>query len=119
MPERPVLFFDASCRFCRFVARVLIRLDRRDRIAFLPLQDGEATRLLSDLTDAQRMASIHMVEPDGQSASAGAAFAALLGHLGVPRRPARLVGRLYGPGARARGIFGRLVPDGPAPRRYP
>jgi len=117
MPNRPSLLFDEDCRFCRFVARILFRLDRRDRVAYLPLQESEAKRLLADLTDAQRMASIHLVEPDGQRSSAGAALAGLLCHLGVPPRPARLLGLLYGPVARARGILGRLVPDGPAPRR--
>ena len=114
---RPSLLYDADCRFCRFVARVLLRLDRHGRVAYLPLQDGEANRLLADLTDTQRMASIHLVETDGQRASAGAALARVLGHLGVPPRPARLLGLLYGPVARARGVLGRVVPDGPAPRQ--
>jgi predicted DCC family thiol-disulfide oxidoreductase YuxK len=117
MGRRPSLLYDADCRFCRFVARVCVRLDRHDRVAYLPLQDGEARRLLADLTDAQRMASIHLVETDGRRASAGAALAGMLGHLGVPRRPAWLVGLLYGPVARARGVIGRLFPDGPAPGR--
>jgi predicted DCC family thiol-disulfide oxidoreductase YuxK len=114
---RPSLLYDSDCRFCRFIARIVVRLDRHDRIAYLPLQDREARRLLPDLTDAQRMASIHFVEADGQRASAGAAFARMLGHLGVPPRPARLIGLLYRPVAHARGVLGRLVPDGPAPRR--
>jgi predicted DCC family thiol-disulfide oxidoreductase YuxK len=114
---RPSLLYDSNCRFCRFVARIVLRLDRHDRIAYLPLQDREARRLLPDLADAQLMASIHFVEANGQRASAGAAFARLLGHLGVPPRPARLLGLLYRPVARARGVLGRLVPNGPAPRR--
>ena len=114
---QPSLLYDSDCRFCRFVARTVLRLDRHDRVAYLPLQDSEAKRLLADLDEAQRMGSIHLVEPDGQLASGGAALARLLGHLGVPPRPARLLGLLYGPVARARRMLGRLVPDGPAPRR--
>ena len=114
---RPSLLYDSDCRFCRFIVRIVLRLDRHDQIAYLPLQDRDARRLLSDLTDEQRMASIHFVESDGQRVSAGPAFARMLGHLGVPPRPAQLLGLLYRPVARARGVLGRLVPDGPAPRR--
>ncbi len=117
MGQRPSLLYDAECRFCRFVARVLLRLDRHGRLAYVPLQDSEANRLLAELTDAQRMASIHLVEPDGRRVSAGAGLASVLGHLGVPARAARLLGLLYGPVARARRVLGRLVPDGPAPRQ--
>ena len=97
MDQRPSLLYDADCRVCRFVARVAVRLDRRGRVTYLPLQDSEAMRLLVNLTHEQRMASIHLVEADGQRLSAEAALASLLGHLGIPVRPARLIGRLYGP----------------------
>jgi predicted DCC family thiol-disulfide oxidoreductase YuxK len=117
MGRRPSLLYDSDCRFCRFVARVFVRLDRHGRVAYLPLQDSEAKRLLAELSDEQRLASIHLVEIDGQRASAGAALAVVLGYLGVPARPARVIGLVYGPVARARGVLGRFVPDGPAPRR--
>jgi hypothetical protein len=102
------------------VARTFVHLDRHERVAFLPLGDPRAPVLLPSLSEAERTASIHLVEPDGQRLSRGAALAGLLDHLGVPAVPARLLGLLYGPVARRRGILGRLVPDDrPAPKRYP
>ena len=115
---RPVLLYDSDCRFCRFVARALVRLDRDECVAFLPLTDPAARALLPELTVEQRMASIHLVEPDAGHSSRGAALTKLIRHLGLPA-PARLLGRVYTPVARARSVLGRLVPDGPAPRRYP
>jgi predicted DCC family thiol-disulfide oxidoreductase YuxK len=117
MAARPVLLYDSDCRFCRFVARVFARLDRGERVAFLPLGDPEAGALLPGLTEEQRLASIHLVEP-GTACSRGAALARLIRVLGLPL-PARLLGAFYAPVARARSVLGRLVPDGPAPRRYP
>jgi predicted DCC family thiol-disulfide oxidoreductase YuxK len=116
--SRPVLLYDGACRFCRFVARAAVRLDRGERIAFLPLQDSEATSLLPGLDEAERMASIHLVEPDGRRFSRGAALSELITHLRMPL-PARLLGRVYDPIARHRDSLGRAVPDGRAPRRYP
>jgi len=118
MGRRPVLLYDADCRFCRFVARTVVRLDREERVAFLPLQDDEARGLLADLPEAERMASIHLVEPDGQRYSRGAALTRLIRRLGLPA-PAKLLGHAYDPIARNRGKFGKHVPDGRAPRRYP
>jgi predicted DCC family thiol-disulfide oxidoreductase YuxK len=113
-----VLLYDADCRFCRFVARAFVRLDRDECVAFLPLTDPEAEALLPGLTDEQRLASIHLVEPDGNRSSRGAALARLVRHAGLPA-PARFLGAVYTPVARARGVLGRVVPDGPAPRRFP
>ena len=73
---------------------------------------------VSTLSDEERMSSIHLVEPDGERFARGAALTQLIHHLGLPA-PAGLLGRAYGPVARNRGKFGRRVPDGRAPRRYP
>jgi predicted DCC family thiol-disulfide oxidoreductase YuxK len=115
---RPVLLYDSDCRFCRFVARTVVRLDREERVAFLPLADPEGRELLADLSDAERMGSIHLVEPDGRRYSRGAALTHLIRQLGLPA-PAMLVGHAYDPIARNRSKFGKHVPDGRAPRRYP
>ena len=122
---RPVLVYDGDCRFCRFAARAIDRLDRENRIAFLPFADPEAAPLLADLPEGDRTGSIHLVDPDGRRFSRGAALTRLIGHLGA--RPgaghapaaAQLLGRAYDPIARNRSRLGRRVPDGEAPRRYP
>jgi predicted DCC family thiol-disulfide oxidoreductase YuxK len=117
MNERPVLLYDSGCRFCRFVARIVVRLDRHEHIAFLPIQDPQADPLLSDLTEGQRLASIHLVEPEGKRYSRGVALTRLIRHLGMPAP--KVLGRAYDPVSRNRGKFGKHVPDGRAPRRYP
>jgi predicted DCC family thiol-disulfide oxidoreductase YuxK len=95
-----------------------VRLDRDERIAFLPLADPDAAALLPGLSESERMASIHLVDPEGRRFSGGAALTRLIRRLGLPA-PANALGRAYGPIARNRGRFGKHVPDGRAPRRYP
>jgi predicted DCC family thiol-disulfide oxidoreductase YuxK len=111
-----VLLYDSECRFCRFAARVFDRLDRHDRLAFLSLRDEEATPLLVAVPPAERFSSLRLAEPDGRLLARGAAVQAALAHLGA--RSAGLE-RAYGFVASRRGRFGRLVPDGSAPRRFP
>jgi predicted DCC family thiol-disulfide oxidoreductase YuxK len=118
LPSRPTLLYDADCRFCRFAARTVLRLDRGERIAFLPFDDPEAIPLLGDMPDEVRTGSIHLVEPDGARFSRGAALTHLIRALGAPV-PAGALGRMYEPVARNRSKFGPRVPDGKAPRRYP
>jgi hypothetical protein len=103
---RPVLLYDSGCRFCRFTARVAVTLDRRGRLAVLPLTDAAATPLLAALPEDERLASWRLVRRDG----------ALLGYGGMR---GRVPDGLYRLVARHRGLLGRLVPDGPAPRRFP
>ena len=117
MTERPVLLYDADCRLCRFVVRVVLRLDRRERLAFLPLQSSDAPALLPDLSEDARLASVHLIEPDGERRSAGQALVQLVRHLGLPA-PSFLA-RTYEPLATRRDRFAKLVPDGPAPTRFP
>jgi hypothetical protein len=104
--ERPVLLYDAGCRFCRWAARLVVRADRRERLAVLPLDDPAAASLLAPVPEAERFASWRLVRRDGS----------LVGHGWIR---GRLPDAAYGLVARHRGRLGRLVPDGPAPRRYP
>jgi predicted DCC family thiol-disulfide oxidoreductase YuxK len=113
---RPVLLYDADCHFCRFAARAVERLDRRRRLAFLPLGDDEATPLLAGVPRSERFSSLRLAEPDGRLLSRGPAARAVLLALGLP--PSGL-DRAYGAIASRRGRLGRFVPDGRAPRRFP
>ncbi len=114
--SRPALLYDGDCRFCRFVARVVLRLDRHERVALARLQDAEAATLLPGLSEEERLGSIHLVE-NGRVSSRGEALTELSRRLGLPAP--KLLGRAYEPVAQRRRALGRLVPDGPAPRRYP
>jgi predicted DCC family thiol-disulfide oxidoreductase YuxK len=104
--RRPVLLYDAGCRFCRFAARCVARLDVRGRLAFLPLEDVEAARFLDTLPEDERYASWRLVHRDGSLLGYGAARG-------------RLPDAIYAFVARHRSFLGRLVPDGAAPRRFP
>jgi hypothetical protein len=80
------------------VARVVARLDF-GRFALLPFDDPDAEPLLAGLPEGVRFESAHLFRPDGSVWSPTSA-------------PYRLV-------ARNRHRLGRIVPNGPGPRRYP
>jgi predicted DCC family thiol-disulfide oxidoreductase YuxK len=125
MIPRPVLLYDGDCRLCRFAARIVDSADRRGRIALLPLADEAADPLLATMPEVERLGSWHLVRTGGRIASRGAAGIELLEALGH-ERPARAAGRAeplaeraYTLVARNRDRLGALVPNGPAPRRFP
>ena len=124
--QRPVLLYDSACKVCRFSARAVGRLDRGRRLAFLPLDAEEAASILEPLPEAERFASWRLATPDGTLSGRGAGATAVLrasGHDRVARAlgaiPDALLEGAYDLLARNRGRLGRLVPDGPAPRRFP
>ena len=79
---------------------------RLDRLAVLPLADAAAGSLLADLPEAERDASWRLVRRDGSS----------VGYLVIR---GRIPDAVYRHVSARRELLGRLVPDGPAPRRYP
>ena len=124
--RRPVLLYDSGCRVCRFTARLVLRLDRDQRLAFLPLDAEEAQPLLEPLPNSERMASWRLAEPGGSLAGRGSGAPALLRALGHQRSarfleavPETVLEHGYDLVARNRGRMGGVVPDGPAPRRFP
>jgi len=120
---RALLAYDGDCRFCRFVARVLVRLDRRASLAVLPFADPEARRLLETIPEPERETTWHLVV-DGRRSSGGAGLYDLVGILPGTRPLAPLLrllplAAIYRFVAGHRSRLGRFVPDGPAPRRAP
>ena len=90
--------------------------DRRRRLRPIALQDSEADVLLGGMGRERKMASWHLVTPDGQVYSAGSALPHLLRLLPAGRLPAAVAGafpglseRLYGFVAARRGPLGRLT----------
>lgn len=71
--ERHVVLYDEDCGFCRWSLYRLLRWDRRGRLRATPIQGPEGDRLLADLTEHDRLASWHLVTPDGRRYSGGAA----------------------------------------------
>jgi predicted DCC family thiol-disulfide oxidoreductase YuxK len=114
----PTLLYDADCGFCRWCLAWVLRWDRGALIRPLPLQSPEASRLLADMPEHERMESWHLVDEHGGVSSAGDAFAPLLERLPRGRRPAalaRALGPLLRPAYRLvaanRAPLGRLVPE--------
>lgn len=127
MTQRPVLLYDADCRICRFTARTLVALDRDEALAVLPLQDPAAEALLTSIRDAERFETWRLARTDGSLTGYGAGVPELLSATRLGRPAGRLLGLVprlwldagYRLVARNRGRIGQLVPDGPAPRRFP
>ena len=94
-------------------------------MGLLPLEDDAADALVASLPEEEKLASWHLVRPPGRISSRGAAGVDLLDTLGY-ERAARAASRIEGSiesfyrlVAENRDRLGRLVPDGPAPRRFP
>ena len=122
-----MLLYDGECRLCRFAARCVVRLDRRHEVAFLPLQDDAASRLLAVLAENERLDTWRIAQPNGSLTGRGAGVPDLLDAMWLTRLGGRLLElvpdsaleAMYQAIARNRGSLGRFVPNGPAPRRFP
>ncbi|HEX7278728.1 MAG TPA: DCC1-like thiol-disulfide oxidoreductase family protein [Solirubrobacterales bacterium] len=88
-----LVLYDGDCGLCKWLLAGLLRFDRAERLRPVALQRPEAEALLSDLDPADRMASMHLVSPDGTRTSGGEALPALLGLLPGGRLPAAVLGR--------------------------
>jgi predicted DCC family thiol-disulfide oxidoreductase YuxK len=73
-----VLLYDADCGFCRWSLDKFLARDRDGRIRPVPLQSPEADTLLPGMDPKTKMASWHLVTPNGTVYSAGAALPPLL-----------------------------------------
>lgn len=92
------------------------------------MRDERAARALEAVPEDVRFTTFHLVDPDGNGFSGGAAVVAtlrsirstsslgrLLGH-----RPLRmLVDAFYAFLVRSKGVLGRFVKDAPGPVRWP
>ena len=116
--ERWTLFYDSDCGFCKWTLSAILAWDRQGRLLPVALQSDRAQSQLSDLALGQRMASVHLVAPDGTRLSAGAAIAPLFrllpggaliafGFEGAPR----LTSRAYEWVAIHRSQLSRAVPS--------
>ncbi|HEV2790066.1 MAG TPA: DCC1-like thiol-disulfide oxidoreductase family protein [Solirubrobacterales bacterium] len=93
LPRRWLVLYDGNCGFCKWLLAWLLRFDRAERLRPIALQRPEAEALLDDLQPAARMASMHLVSPEGTRSSAGAAMPALLRLLSGGRLPAAILDR--------------------------
>jgi predicted DCC family thiol-disulfide oxidoreductase YuxK len=101
------LLYDAECRFCRWSLGWILRWDRRRSLEPLALQDPAAVEALRGMSEAERMASWHLVAPGGAVTSAAAAAPPLLRLLPGGHPLAALAARLPGPVERTYGWVAR------------
>lgn len=94
--QRWLVLYDGDCGLCKWLLAGLLRLDRARRLRPIALQRPEAEALLADLDPAERMASMHVVSPDGSRASAGAALPSVLRLLSGGGLPAVVCERFPG-----------------------
>ena len=71
----------------------LLAWDRHDRLVPCAIQSAPAQALLSDLSPAERLASVHLISPDGERLSAGSVPAPLLRLLPGGTIPALAIAR--------------------------
>jgi predicted DCC family thiol-disulfide oxidoreductase YuxK len=88
------VLYDADCGFCKRLLRQLLRWDARHKLRPVALQDAEADTLLRGMDAERKMASWHLVAPDGTIYSGGAALAPLLRLLPGGGPPAALFAAL-------------------------
>jgi predicted DCC family thiol-disulfide oxidoreductase YuxK/mRNA-degrading endonuclease RelE of RelBE toxin-antitoxin system len=72
-----VVLYDAGCGLCRWSIAKILGWDRGGALHQVALQDPEAEWLLPGMDSQQRMASWHLVTPEGRVYSGGAAVAPL------------------------------------------
>lgn len=126
--RRPVVLYKGTCPFCRATARFLERLDKHERLGFLPFDDADAQRFLEPIPDVELEQSWHMVKPGGIRLSAGEATVELMLHLDQFRWLGNVIRALhltpvvhlvYTLISKARGQLSRFLPGTPGPRRFP
>ena len=95
--ERLAVLYDEECRWCRWSVARLAALDRDRRLRLVPIQGAEGERLLADVPEDERLASAHVVTPDGRVFSGGDAAAPIAAVLPALRPGVPVLRALPGP----------------------
>src|SRR5437588_4119792 len=116
--RRWTLLYDSDCGFCKWILSGVLAWDRYGRVVPIAIQSAQAEPLLSELTPDERLASVHLVTPEGDRISAGSVAAPLLRLLPGGTIPAlatarlpRLTKRAYDWVANHRSQLSRAVPE--------
>jgi predicted DCC family thiol-disulfide oxidoreductase YuxK len=117
-PEPWTVLYDSDCGFCKWLLAGVLDWDRRELLRPVALQTPEANALLAELTPEQRLASWHLIAPNGERGSAGEVLPPLLRLLPGGALPAAVLARvpaLTDPGYRwvagHRSLLSRWVPS--------
>ena len=71
--RRAVILFDNDCGFCRWSLSKLLAWDRHGRLRPVALQSEQADDFLMGMDRERKMASWHLVAPNGRTYSGGKA----------------------------------------------
>jgi predicted DCC family thiol-disulfide oxidoreductase YuxK len=72
-----LLLYDEDCGFCKWSLDKLLAWDRRRALQPVPIQSDRGRSLLAAIPEERHLDSFHLVGPDGEVRSAGAAAAPL------------------------------------------
>ncbi len=64
-PDADIVIFDGKCVFCAGQVRNLMKLDGKERLAFMSLHDPQVERQFPDLTYDQMMKQMYVIDSDG------------------------------------------------------
>ena len=109
-----IVLYDGDCGFCAVMLALLLRWDRANRIAPVPIQSARGEELLAEMARDDRLKSWHLIDTAGTLYSGGAGLPVILHALprGAPiarvasRFPAA-TSRAYESVARHRVLLGR------------
>lgn len=105
--RRPLtVLYDEDCGFCRYTLALLLRLDRRGRLLPAAIQGADGRRLLRHLEADERLASAHVVTPEGRVYSGGDAAVPILRELPLGTPVATVAAALRTP---TRWVYGRVA----------
>ena len=82
---RPILIYDAQCRFCLLSKRLMAQWDRNGQIRFLPFQNNEAKQWITTIDSGYRLNAMQLVDRDGTRFLGIDAFYAMLPYLPMGR----------------------------------
>lgn len=114
-----VVLYDGDCGFCKACVGLLLLWDTHNRLYPTAIQSPQGRSLLSSLSDAEQLASAHLVTGDGELISGakgapilfrqlpGGGWLAWLSAAAMP-----VVEATYGVVTRSRSLLGRFVPRG-------
>lgn len=66
LPQADVVIYDGSCPLCSGIAQRLHRLDGQGRLAFLTLGDPQVAQRYPDLSRAELLKYVYVIDRDGQ-----------------------------------------------------
>jgi predicted DCC family thiol-disulfide oxidoreductase YuxK len=88
-----IVLYDGDCGFCAVMLALLLRWDRANRVAPVPIQSARGEALLAEMAREDRLKSWHLIDTAGALYSGGAGLPVILGALPWAAPIARVASR--------------------------